>query len=168
MDRMRQMTTAGETERLAKQIVGNIGLYYVCYRLSRLGWNVMPTSRNARGIDLLIYSQDGSRTRTVQVKALSKASPVPLGRGLDQLFGDFFVICRYATSETPECFVLRPGEVKALAHRGVKESRVSHWLQPTDYAVAKFREAWMRIGHGVSKEGDGRTLKAVTRRQRRD
>ena len=34
------------------QITGNIGLYYTCYQLSRLGWNVMPTSRNARGIDI--------------------------------------------------------------------------------------------------------------------
>jgi len=40
------------------QITGNIGLYYTCYRLSRLGWNVMPTSRNARGIDIIAYSTD--------------------------------------------------------------------------------------------------------------
>lgn len=33
------------------QIVGNAGLFYSAYRLSRLGWNVMPTSRNARGIE---------------------------------------------------------------------------------------------------------------------
>ena len=32
------------------QLVGNVGLYYICYELSRLGWNVLPTSRNARGI----------------------------------------------------------------------------------------------------------------------
>jgi hypothetical protein len=25
------------------QIVGNAGLYYVCYELSRRGWNVLPT-----------------------------------------------------------------------------------------------------------------------------
>lgn len=34
------------------QITGNIGLFYACYELSRKGWNVMPTSRNARGIDI--------------------------------------------------------------------------------------------------------------------
>src|SRR5688572_317518 len=48
-----------------QQTVGNIGLFYVCYRLSRMGWNVMPTARNAKGIDILIYSQDASQTRTV-------------------------------------------------------------------------------------------------------
>ena len=39
----------------------------------------MPTARNARGIDVLIYSQDATRTHTIQVKALSRRSPVPLG-----------------------------------------------------------------------------------------
>ena len=140
----------GIPESLAHQVVGNIGLYYVCYCLSRRGWNVMPTSRNAKGIDLLIYSQDASRTRTVQVKALSKASPVPLGRSLDHLFGDFFIICRDAVRETPVCFVLTPDEVRGLVHRGVKDGRVSYWLQPKAYAVERYREAWERIGSGLS------------------
>lgn len=135
---------------LANQVVGNIGLFYVCYRLSRRGWNVMPTSRNARGIDVLIYSQNALRTHTVQVKALSKASPVPLGSHLDRLFGDFFVICRNAVADAPECFVLLPQEVRILAHRGVKDGRVSFWLQPKNYAVDKYREAWDRIGSGLS------------------
>lgn len=58
------------------QVTGNIGLYYVCYRLSCLGWNVMPTARNAKGVDILIYNYDASVTRSIQVKALSKRSPV--------------------------------------------------------------------------------------------
>jgi len=45
---------------LPEHAVGNVGLYYVCSRLSCLGWNVMPTARNARGVDSLIYSQDAS------------------------------------------------------------------------------------------------------------
>jgi len=36
------------------QVVGNIGMYYAAYRLSQQGWNVMPTARNARGVDLLV------------------------------------------------------------------------------------------------------------------
>ena len=57
-----------------RHVVGNVGLYYVCYRLSRDGWKVMPTSRNARRIDAVIYSQDASRTATLQIKALTKAA----------------------------------------------------------------------------------------------
>ncbi len=46
---------------LNPQITGNVGLYYCCYKLSLLGWNVMPTARNARGVDLIAYSADASR-----------------------------------------------------------------------------------------------------------
>ena len=130
------------------QVVGNVGLYFVCYHLSRMGWNVMPTARNARGIDVLIYSQDASRKLTVQVKALSKPSPVPLGAKLTNLFGDFFVVCRRLEAATPECFVLTPSEVQALAHRGEKDGKVSFWLQPKQYATDQFRENWERIGFG--------------------
>lgn len=131
-----------------QHVVGNMGLYYVCWRLSRQGWNVMPTSRNARGVDLLIYSQDAARTRTVQVKALSRASPVPLGPKLDHLYADFVVVCRFAASDAPECFVLTPAEVRQRAHRGEKNGKVSHWLQPKAYAVPEFAEQWDRVGRG--------------------
>ncbi|MBX3074683.1 hypothetical protein KF913_12210 [Candidatus Obscuribacterales bacterium] len=130
------------------QIVANIGLYYVCYRLSCRGWNVMPTARNAKGIDALIYNQDCSRTFGVQVKALSKRSPVPLGTNLDRLIGDFFIVCRNVNQE-PECFVLTPEEVRNLAHRGEKDGKVSFWLQPKQYDVTQFKDAWSRIGTGV-------------------
>jgi hypothetical protein len=136
-----------------QQTVGNIGLFYVCYRLSRLGWNVMPTARNAKGVDILIYSQDASLTYTIQVKTLSKGSPVPLSNKLDHLFADFVVVCRHVIRETPECFVLRPQEVRRLAHRGESNGKVSFWLQPRDYATDEFREKWERIGTGLSAGG---------------
>jgi hypothetical protein len=110
----------------------------------------MPTARNARGIDVLVYSQDAKRTRTIQVKTLSKRAPVPLGANLDGLIGDFFVICRNVSSEAPECFVLTPAEVRGIAHRGEKDARISYWLQPKEYEGPGFREAWHRIGVGHS------------------
>jgi hypothetical protein len=132
-----------------QQTVGNIGLFYVCYRLSRFGWNVMPTARNAKGIDILIYSQDAKRTLTVQVKTLSRGSPVPLSNKLDHLFANFVVICRHVLREKPECFVLTPEEVRRLAYRGEKDGKISFWLQPRDYAVEEFLEKWDRIGSGL-------------------
>jgi hypothetical protein len=134
-----------------QQTVGNIGLFYVCYRLSRLSWNVMPTARNAKGVDIVIYSQDAARKLTIQVKTLSRANPVPLSNNLEHLFADFVVVCRHAIRETPECFVLTPEEVRRLAHRGEKNGKVSYWLQPRDYATDEFREKWDRIGNGVSE-----------------
>jgi len=53
------MTTSKEFERHKnKQITGNAGLFYVAYKLSTMGWNVLPTSRNAKGIDIVAYSED--------------------------------------------------------------------------------------------------------------
>jgi hypothetical protein len=134
---------------IASQVIGNVGLYYVCYRLSCQGWNVMPTARNAKGVDVLIYNHDASRKLSIQVKALSKRDPVPLGTKLEHFFADFVVVCRHVLKEKPECFILTPDEVRRLAHRGEKDGRVSFWLQPRAYEAEVYREAWDRIGLGV-------------------
>lgn len=137
-----------------QQIVGNIGMFYVCYRLSLLGWNVMPTSRNARGIDIIAYSPDGTHFKGVQVKALSKGSPVPLGGTLDKIMGDVWIIVSNAISETPATFLMLPNEVKERAHRGEKDGRVSFWLQPRDYNQDQFRNAWYRIALDADRGGE--------------
>ena len=133
---------------LDPQLTGNVGLYYCCYRLSLLGWNVMPTARNARGVDIIAYSRDASRFVGVQVKALSKRNPVPLGTSLDKIMGDFWVIVNKVATPTPSAFILLPSEVRERARRGEKDGRMSFWLQPADYEQDPFREAWERIGHG--------------------
>ncbi len=130
------------------QIVGNIGLFYASYRLSRLGWNAMPTTRNARGIDVICFSMDGKRIVTIQVKSLSKLNPVPLGNDLGKIMGDYWIIVAAANSDRPQCFVLKPDEVRDAAHRREKNGKVSFWLQPKQYATDVFRERWDRIGHG--------------------
>ena len=133
---------------LDPQLTGNAGLYYTCYHLSLLGWNVMPTARNARGVDIIAYSQDATRKLAIQVKALSKRNPVPLGTSLEKVMGDFWVIVNKVTSSAPSAFIMLPTEVKELAHRGEKEGRVSFWLQPTSYDRESFKGKWGRIGHG--------------------
>jgi hypothetical protein len=132
--------------KLDPQITGNIGLYYTCYHLSMLGWNVMPTARNARGVDIVAYDRSATHFIGVQVKPLSKRNPVPLGTTLEKVMGDFWVIVNKVATPSPSAFVLLPDEVRELAHRGEKEGRVSFWLQPTSYDQDGFREAWHRIG----------------------
>ena len=133
--------------KLDSQVVGNAGLYFACFHLSLLGWNVMPTARNARGIDVVAYDRSGSRFIGVQVKALSKRAPVPLGTSLDKLMGDFWVIVNRITTK-PTVFILSPEEVRGAAHRGEKDDRISFWLQPGSYDKDQFRDAWHRIGRG--------------------
>ena len=127
------------------QVTGNVGLYLTCFHLSRMGWNAMPTARNARGVDIIAYNRDCSRTISVQVKTLSKKNPVPLGATLDKVMGHFWVIVNNVASD-PQTYVLLPDEVRQLAHRGEKDGRVSFWLQPSSYCVEEFHEAWERIG----------------------
>jgi hypothetical protein len=130
---------------LNPETVGNVGLYYVCYRLALRGWNVMPTSRNARGVDLMAYSQDGSRKLTVQVKALSARNAVPLGTNVANLTADYFVVCRYVRREKPDCFVLTLEEVRRLAHPSGKD-KVSYWLEAAQYEAPAFLENWDKLG----------------------
>ena len=131
-------------QKLEQQIVGNIGLYYVSYRLSQLGWNVMPTARNAKGIDLIAYSLGGPLYVGIQVKSLSKRNPVPLGTNLDRIIGNYWVIV-YKVVDNPVAFIMKPEEVKQRAHRGERANKVSYWLQPSTYDIDDFREAWNRI-----------------------
>lgn len=141
------MSGSTSTMALDPQLTGNAGLYYCCYRLTLLGWNVMPTARNARGVDILAYSQDANRKLAIQVKALSKRNPVPLGGSLDKVMGDIWIIVNKVT-RSPSAFILLPSEVKELAHKGEKEDRISYWLQPRSYDQPQFHENWERIGHG--------------------
>ena len=119
------------------QITGNTGLYYVCYILSKNGLNVMPTSRNAKGIDVVAYSQCESANKFIgiQVKTLSKKSPVPLGTAHRKADGDFWIIVTGVGEggQKLNCYILKPSDVDALKHRGEKNGKVSYWLQPKAY-----------------------------------
>ena len=107
----------------------------------------MPTARNARGVDVLAYSQDARTKIAIQVKALSRRAPVPLGEDVARAMGDWWVIVNNV-AKAPVTFVMRPSEVQERAHRGEKNEKVSYWLQPKAYDLDEYREAWGRIGRG--------------------
>ena len=128
-----------------KQLIGNIGLFFTCYELSRRGWNCLPTTRNAKGVDLVIYSQDAKKSFTIQIKALSKKTPVPFGNN-PQLIAEFVIVVRNVFAERPEIFIMNSHEVKERLHRGEKDGKISYWLQPKDYE--DFKDNWDIIGKG--------------------
>src|SRR5207302_11392686 len=76
---------------VSNQLTGNVGLYLVCAELSKRGFNVMPTARNARGVNIVGYD-DERKSFTVQVMALTKRNPVPFGKSMDHLPADYYVI----------------------------------------------------------------------------
>lgn len=85
-------------------------------------WNCLPTTRNAKGVDLVIYDQSAKKHFTIQIKALSKANPVPFG-SKPQLIADFVVIVT-KVFDKPEIFIMRGEEVREKLH----DSKGSHWL----------------------------------------
>jgi len=116
-----------------RQVVGNIGMYFAAYQLSLRGWNVMPTSRNARGIDLPAYDSDADQHLGIQIKALSGTGAVPLGKSLVNLLGDWWIVIS-SVATTPECYVLMPAEVRRLAVRD-KNGDQAYWLPRKQYAT---------------------------------
>lgn len=136
--------------KLETQIVGNIGMYYACYQLSKRGWNVMPTARNAKGIDIIAYSPDGKRFLGIQVKTLSRRNPIPVGAGLDKVMGDFWIVVTKAAGPVPDVYVFTPDEIKEMAHQGGN----TWWVEPTLYDKEKYKEAWDRIGQAPASSND--------------
>lgn len=127
-----------KTSKTDTQIVGNIGMYYACYELSRLGWNVMPTARNAKGIDIIIYTPDGKRFLGIQVKNLSKRNPIPVGSSLEKVMGDYWIVVVNIEKEKPDVYIFKPDEVKQLAHK----SGESWWIEPPVYDKSLYKDAW--------------------------
>ena len=129
------------------QLVRNVGLFYVCYEFSKRGWNALPTSRNAKGIDIIAYSQDGNRTKSIQVKSLSARNPVPFGGAENlSLIADYVIICRKVFEERPEIFIMTSKDVIKGAHSALGKSGKSHWLEAKQYEL--FRDKWSKIGRG--------------------
>lgn len=135
--------TDATISRQRSQITGNAGLNYSAWQLSRRGWHVIPTIRNARGSDLIAINDDESMMLGIQSKALSKRNAVPLGLNLDNLRSDWWIITVHANSDSPVCYVLRLDEVRAFASQD--KNGGAFWLEPTAYDRDEFRDAWHRL-----------------------
>ena len=129
-------------QKPSKQLVGNAGLFYVCYELSKRGWNCLPTTRNAKGVDIVIFSSKGDKKYTIQVKSLSKQDAVAFGSNLE-IMADFVIVCTEVFSEKPNLYILTPQEVK----KGIPEKKNnSYWLEPKSYS--DYKDRWEKIGDG--------------------
>jgi hypothetical protein len=136
-----------EAKGLPPDLVRNAGVFYVCHRLSQTGWNALPSTRKAKGPNVVIDSKDEKRTRRLKVRSLSKRDPVPLGKD-PNIDADWVVVCVGVREDRPECFVLTPEEVSKLANRDKHGD--NHWLEPPQYDTEEFAERWDRIGSGLA------------------
>ncbi|WP_216647047.1 hypothetical protein [Roseovarius sp. THAF27] len=126
-------------------MTGNAGLFHIAWELTRRGWNVMPTVRNARGADLYAAPLDDEEAVIpIQSKALSRRAAVPLGTDLSRLRSRWWVITLGANDDDPTCFVLSLEEVKDLSTQDKGKGR-AYWLEAKNYEKPEFREAWHRL-----------------------
>ncbi|MCB2088825.1 MAG: hypothetical protein R3E18_02645 [Sphingomonadaceae bacterium] len=137
------------TDVKSNQATGNAALHYAAWQLSRRGWNVMPTARNAKGSDLFCSNDDESIIFGVQSKGVTKRDTIPLGTNLENLRSKWWIITILAKSDNPVCYILSLDEVKELCLHSPPErnanGRPSHWLSASKYDQPQFREAWDRL-----------------------
>jgi len=137
----------------SSQATGNAAMHYAAWQLSRKGWNVMPTARNAKGSDLFCANDDESVMFGVQSKGLSKRTPLPCGTNLDNLRSDWWIITINAKSEAPICYILSLDEIKEHCVQSdpakSKGGTGAYWLSPRMYDQPQYREAWHRLEGGA-------------------
>jgi hypothetical protein len=65
-----------ENKKLPQRLARNAGVFYVCHRLSQMGWNATPTTRYARGRNVVIDSE-GEESSHAAGRNLSGRPPPP-------------------------------------------------------------------------------------------
>lgn len=143
-----------------RQITGNIGVYHVARELSRVGWNVMLTVRNARGADLYAVSECETIVHPIQVKAhSSEPNDTRLGLTPEALVTPWWVFVVHALSEAPICYIVSLDDIRSRMKRdpgtvsGKPEAECAFWFdrrfyQPgSDRELVDAREAWACLGN---------------------
>ena len=102
----------------------------------------MPTSRNAKGVDLVIYSEDTKRVLKIQVKSSTKREAINFGNKAE-IFSDFFVIVTEVYAK-PRTFILRGSDIEPR----LTQHKENRWLEIKDYKKDEFLEKWKNIGCG--------------------
>jgi len=119
-----------------KQLTANVGLFYAANQLAKRGWNVLPTSRNARGPDLLIYSQNGKKTHKIQVKSMTNWEHIKPGPKENFLMSDFVIICTNVYDEIPNLYIAKTSEIYTTVN-------VHGFINKKKYL--KYRDNWKII-----------------------
>lgn len=144
------------------QLTGNIGLFYACYRLSLLGWNVLPTIRNAKGADIFLVKDE--RKLGIQVKTLSAEADVALGENYNDPSVDFWIVLmNIRKGDQPKVYIISQKDIihgvevckhgnnseKNLIYQDIPKSdgKIKYWLNKKFLTNKKhdYAEAWGSI-----------------------
>ena len=141
------------------QITRNIGLYHVARELSVFGWNVILTTRNAKGADLYACSGDERTIHPIQVKTQSgKPEDTSLGLQPESLVTPWWVFVVQARTADICCYLLSLDQVRSNMTRdpGTRslkpEGERIWWLDRrfstpgSDREITGAKSAWELLG----------------------
>ncbi len=121
----------------------------MCYKLSMLDWNVVPTSYNEKGVDIIIFDQSIPiyRKHTIEVKSSAKSRRIDVS--FKEFKADYLVICllNFFKEETPEIRICDYGQIQKGIKNGdiTKDKNGKYHIHPRHYREWKGLEF---IGRG--------------------
>jgi Holliday junction resolvase len=120
-------------------ISGMRGVFLVAAELAERGFVVSPTSRSARGVDLLASNFEGTRAYAVEVKSTSKQSFWIVGKeaGLRKSPSQIWVFVKFGkTGERARFFVVPSTHLRRYFNKGKTMPFVKR------KAIEKYEDRW--------------------------
>ena len=131
------------------QLTGMTGVYIVAAELSRRGFIACPTSRSARGADILVSDQNCKHALSVQVKTNAKsASFWLLNLHAKEMVSPthFYVLVNLLTDGYE--FYIVPSRVIARRMVGPVTEGKSTFCSISRENVKEFKDEWDLLGEG--------------------
>lgn len=128
------------------QTNGMIGVYLASAELARRGFTACPTSRNARGADILVTDQNCTKAFSIQVKTNGKnANFWLLNAHAKEMVSSthFYVLVNLRKDETD--FFVVPSRVVARKMDVAKQGKTT-WYSISRENVMKFKDKWDLLG----------------------
>jgi hypothetical protein len=125
------------------QFTGMRGVYLVAAKLSENRIIVSPTSRSARGADLLATDSDCKKAFSIQVKTnASTFSFFLVGEHANKCASEshFFVFVNLRSKGT-EYFIVPSRELRSLIKAGVSSTETRWWSVQRNY-IEQYRDRW--------------------------
>ena len=110
-------------------LIGVAGEYYVAAELSRRGYIASLTSKNTKGIDMLVSNQKGDKSASIQIKTNSTGlRNWILNKKSEDEYNDkmFYVFVALKENDNPMYFVVKSGTVADY----IKEKHNSWLMTP--------------------------------------
>ena len=121
-------------------ITSNMGMYYVCYKLS--GLSFYATIKRRRPNIVVCKNEANSREVVIRVRSSSEQDAISLEDSLENIQGDFWIIVTRLNYGEPQTYILSSDEVKKGASQ---DGDGRNWLEPEDYVMEEFKEKGKRI-----------------------